>query len=502
MRLTLLLLGMALASCTVAPPCERNACAGCCSDDGECLAGVTFDACGAASQQCARCLETEACIDGACRTRTTLKPDTDFAGTLWLTGALVDPLRLDVARLTPRLGVSQLVTTTRAEPEAWVLYSSVVSDEGDRVARVEATVEGRRVLTVTSADGQAVAELDLALEPGFELQRVVHVSASSVIWLNQRREVLVTRLPSKLTVRATPEGFTTPPGAPLWLSESADHRFVAVVSATAQRPGAYRVWVTDTVAWPPMQREVLTAAMTGGSATSPLGADGAALFTDDGRVLFKARFDHTSGLLFARPDGERAWRLLEARVYGAGEPTLVAGTPSGWNQLGGVGLSPDTKTLAFSVSAAVSPPVFELYAMPSDGSLAPRRIGPPHVSGGPRPEVPFAFSPDGRHLAFTANWQPNGVMELMEDPALRHDVYLANLKDRVLTLRFPVGAGARVEGPLLWSPDGEHLGFLSDHEARGHAQLYFVDAFAPRDVLHPAWPLHPQGRVLEARWTR
>lgn len=503
MRLMFLLTGvtLSLAACTVSPPCERNACVGCCADDGECLAGVTFDACGAGSLQCLRCLDTEACVEGACRGLAATRSDTDFAGSLWLTGALVDPLRFDVARVAPRLGMSRLVTTARAEPEAWVLYSSVVSDEGDVVARVEASVEGRRVLSVTTTDGQTV-QLDLGLDPGIELQRVAHVSASSVIWLNERHEVLVTRLPSKLTLRATPVGFTSPVDAPMWISESADHRYVAVVAAHAQRPGAFRLWVTDTVARPPMQREVLSAAMTGGTATTPLGAEGPAFFTDDGRVIFKARFDHTSGLLFSRPDGELAWRLLEAKVYGDGVPTLVAGTPSGWNQLGGFGLSPDTKTLAFSASAAVSPPVFELSVMPSDGSLAPRPLGPAHVSGGPRTEVPFAFSPDGRFLAFTASWQPNGLVDPLHDASLRHDVYVADVKERAVTLRFPVGPGARVEGPVLWSPDGMHLGFVSDHEARGHAQLYFIDAFGERDVLHPAWPMPPGGRVVDARWTK
>lgn len=474
----------ALCACQVATPCESRTCAGCCTE-GECLHGGGREACGTAAQQCVACSAGEACTAGACRT---LEPDGGvfaFEGTLWVMGNLIDETRFDVARVSARLGLSELVTGAPGDALSSTPLSAAVSDDGRWLALVMRSEETSRTdLVLSAVDGTGSQRLGAG-----QAQQVLRVSSQSVIWLNEAREVLVTPLDGSSTVRATPQPWAAAPDSPMWVADSLDHRYVSVVGAQAALPRSFRVWVTDRWAPSPTPIEVFTSVHAGSSPTTLLGAEGFASFSADGRVLFKARFDGSSGLPLSLPGGGRAARLMSAAVDGS-EVELLPYSASGAQQLGAWGISGDATRVAFAMNSGSGGD--DVYVSPANGSAIPRRVSAGHeAGGGPPPESSLAFSPDGRLLAFTSNWVQREVA----------DLYVVSTAGGLELLRFPLQAGAQVQGPVRWSPDSRHLVFNSDHLAPAHPEAFFMEALGWRTVPVRAWPLAAAGRVAEVRWT-
>jgi hypothetical protein len=81
-------------------------------------------------------------------------------------------------------------------------------------------------------------------------------------------------------------------------------------------------------------------------------------------------------------------------------------------------VAPDGLTVVYLADQRTAGTV-ELFAVPTDGSRAPRVLNQELVAGGDVgasdvavPIVPFAFRPDGRAVAYLADQEEDGVVEL------------------------------------------------------------------------------------------
>jgi dipeptidyl aminopeptidase/acylaminoacyl peptidase len=111
---------------------------------------------------------------------------------------------------------------------------------------------------------------------------------------------------------------------------------------------------------------------------------------------------------------------------------------------GDVTLSPDGRRVVYVVTAIDSAEnryLRDLWVAQTDGSIPPRRLTWNGGGGGP------AFSPDGRHVAFTAARQ--GAPQIWILP-------LADGGEAWQLTSLPTGAGRAV-----WSPDGRRIAFTS-----------------------------------------
>ena len=109
-------------------------------------------------------------------------------------------------------------------------------------------------------------------------------------------------------------------------------------------------------------------------------------------------------------------------------------------------LSPDGRTVIYTrttTDVKSGPRNSDIYAIPADGSAAPKL-----VIGGDRTESTARFSPDGKRIAFIAN--RDGAPQVYVADADGGDV-------RRIT-DVPIGA----QPPLVWSPDGAKVAFVSD----------------------------------------
>jgi dipeptidyl aminopeptidase/acylaminoacyl peptidase len=122
-------------------------------------------------------------------------------------------------------------------------------------------------------------------------------------------------------------------------------------------------------------------------------------------------------------------------------------------------ISPDGKTIVFSAKDMGREEAwstnFDLFAVPADGSLTPRKLTTsPAADGAPR------FSPDGKTLAYMA----------MSRPGYEADRYEITLRDwatgaeRKITLRADDSPhGDRSPDGLAWSPAGKELFCTAEH---------------------------------------
>jgi dipeptidyl aminopeptidase/acylaminoacyl peptidase len=110
------------------------------------------------------------------------------------------------------------------------------------------------------------------------------------------------------------------------------------------------------------------------------------------------------------------------------------------------------------------------------------------------------ISPDGKRAAWVES-----VAGLEDAPSAGTAIYVAGLSAPAAPMRITAGDGkaAHDEHGLAWSPDGQHLAFLSDATQPGQLQLYVVAAAGgrPTQVTHlsglpsrPSWS--PDGKTI------
>jgi dipeptidyl aminopeptidase/acylaminoacyl peptidase len=116
-------------------------------------------------------------------------------------------------------------------------------------------------------------------------------------------------------------------------------------------------------------------------------------------------------------------------------------------RVGAPEISPDGKWVVFNVTEpnyTEAETVNDLWIVPADGSISPRR-----VTSGKSAEGGYQWSPDGKYIAFSAKREGDEAGE----------VYLLNVKEGGEAQRFTnISTGA---GTPKWSPDGKMILFNS-----------------------------------------
>jgi acylaminoacyl-peptidase len=195
-------------------------------------------------------------------------------------------------------------------------------------------------------------------------------------------------------------------------------------------------------------------------------ATGVHVRTGAGRFWDAYEDERYIGLFSVRLDGEGA--PAEATALMRGFRADVPDRPGG--DEGSFAISADGRTVWFASrepngepGGGASP---RLYAVPADGSAAPRILL--SAEGGiSRPTL----SPDGRRLAYLEATAPGAAYT-------RSKVMLLDLRtgrSRELSPGFDTSLGR-----IAWSPDGRSL--LAAGEERGHAPLYAIDAATGRET--------------------
>ena len=173
-------------------------------------------------------------------------------------------------------------------------------------------------------------------------------------------------------------------------------------------------------------------------------------------------------------DGTRN-HLFVAALPGGGArdlmPAMNADAPSRpFGDLDETAIAPDGKTVVFAArdvgrSEAWSTN-FDLFAVPSDGSAAPRKL-----TSNPAWDTQPRFSPDGKTLAYLAMSRPGYEADRFEI-VVREGLSGA---ERKFTLRADdTRTGDRSPSDLLWSRDGKTLYTTAEH--LGQKALFAVDA--------------------------
>jgi dipeptidyl aminopeptidase/acylaminoacyl peptidase len=162
-------------------------------------------------------------------------------------------------------------------------------------------------------------------------------------------------------------------------------------------------------------------------------------------------------------------------------------------------VSPDGKTVVFTAKDVGREEAwstnFDLFAVPADGSAAPRRLTTIAAT-----DTQPSFSPDGRTLAYLA----------MSRAGYESDRYRIRLRDwpsgteRALDLRADASAtGDRSPAEMAWSADGRELYTTADHLAQHPVFAIDPATGAARILSGEGTASNPQsaagGRVLFAR---
>ena len=132
------------------------------------------------------------------------------------------------------------------------------------------------------------------------------------------------------------------------------------------------------------------------------------------------------------------------------------------------------------------PPILELWAVPVDGSLAPRRLNPPVAPG--TEFYRCTVTPDETRIVYVADVEVADTYELWSTEI-----------DSGASVRLsgPQVAGGDVRYDGFWiTPDGARVVYLADQRVDGVMELYTapIDGHAPATLLHP--PLQPSSVAL------
>lgn len=203
----------------------------------------------------------------------------------------------------------------------------------------------------------------------------------------------------------------------------------------------------------------------------PSGVTSAGLAPRAGRVVFGA-FDFSgagpSGLYSARLDVDQPAERIDLAAHPSPFLYSLHVRPS------------DELTLFVSDLAAFFQ--YELWAVPADGSSAPRRLHAP-LPAGTQVSPEFRVSPDGEHVVFRSDARQAGAFEL----------FVTRVSDGTtlplsgaLVAGGDILAGAEGEANFWISPDGARVVYLADQAVDEVVEYWSVplDASAPPVRLH------------------
>jgi Tol biopolymer transport system component len=180
-------------------------------------------------------------------------------------------------------------------------------------------------------------------------------------------------------------------------------------------------------------------------------------------------------------------------VPGSGlEPTPLSGSLAPGADVGRLFLSPDGRRVAFSADLNTDG-VLELFIAPLDGSSAPQRVSGTFVTGGTFNPFLVAFSPDGSRVAFTGD-------KLVDE---RTELFVAPVDGSAEPVAV---SGALVDGGdvdadgFAWSPDGRRLAFLADKRVNDTNELFVGDAAGGVEPTAVSGTLPEGGQVNGFAW--
>ena len=200
-------------------------------------------------------------------------------------------------------------------------------------------------------------------------------------------------------------------------------------------------------------------------------------FSPDGRrVVFSADKD-TNNLI----------ELFTVPLDGSAAPTKVSGTlvAGGAPQPFLVSFSPDGSRVAFTADKDVDER-FELYVVPAEGGVEPVAVSGALADGGDVDVDEFAWSPDGRRIAFLADKLVDQTTEL----------FVADAAGGVEPTKVSgtLVAGGSVEG-FAWSPDGTRLAFRADKDSLNVDELFVAKPDGVAEPVKLAIALQPLAAV-------
>ncbi len=157
----------------------------------------------------------------------------------------------------------------------------------------------------------------------------------------------------------------------------------------------------------------------------------------------------------------------------------------------GFDVSPDGECVAYSWNPGGRWEIYELSLGDSAGSKADRgKTGPHLVSHGPGGKFHPRYSPDGRHLAFTVDF----------DGAEAYHLFVLDIGTGEQHDLTPHAKGS-LQADFSWSPDGKNIAYICDES--GQFDVYVIPAAGGEarfvlDAGYPAWKVRwsPDGSKL------
>lgn len=208
-----------------------------------------------------------------------------------------------------------------------------------------------------------------------------------------------------------------------------------------------------------------------------------------GTILFHSDRSGTEEIFAMDPDGSNVRQLTHV-----GRREVASIDAEG---------SPDRKRIAFSSNR--TGPWDDLYVMDANGGNVQQLTDTPEVS-----EHDAAWSPDGRHIAYSA--QPRAPMGADGTRQDREPAQVRIMDADGSNTRSLTGGSSRNIRPA-WSPDGSTIAFMSDRHAKfdlsltgtddGDLEIYLMDRNGSNvrrltegaaTALTPAWS--PDGRRI------
>ena len=177
-----------------------------------------------------------------------------------------------------------------------------------------------------------------------------------------------------------------------------------------------------------------------------------------GTILFKSRLAADNGFRLSTvgEDGQNLALLPNAGITRADDSIA---------DIGAVGLSPDRSMIAFGADETAT--AYDIWVMPVDGSAAPTKVTT-GVAAGTEPDFtePLKWSPDGRTIAFVADYTTANKQEPYVVPAA------GGGQTRLAAI---AGDATQDAFTLTWSADGSQIYTIADQRAPNDSELFVLD---------------------------
>ena len=181
-------------------------------------------------------------------------------------------------------------------------------------------------------------------------------------------------------------------------------------------------------------------------------------------------------------------------VPGSGaEPTPLSGPLVQDGDVDRFFFSPDGRRVVFSADKETNN-LIELFVAPLDGSAEPKKISGTLVAGGAPQPFLVAFSPDGSRIAFTADEDVDERFELFVVPA-------DGSTEPVAVSGTLVDGGDVDVDEFAWSPDGRRLAFIADKLVDGTNELFVADPAGGVEPTKVSGTLVEDGQVQGFAWS-